>query len=111
MIGGMKIKVEVTKDDIRLGSRKSVAHCPVARAVRRAVKPHKINCGAAGLWEVFLLKRFKDKGRWITRGRNAMNKWVRLPKKVTRFIVAFDMKRPGADPLSFNISVPDEWGK
>jgi len=84
----VRVRVEVTEEDIRRGKRNTCTRCPVARALRRSgvISPSVYHSRAI----------FGRNGQW----------WGGdLPQKVTDFICAFDDREP-VKPFSFVISVP-----
>jgi len=46
----MRVKIEVTQEDIDKGSRESETHCPVARAVKRAIPWFNVRAGNSVLY-------------------------------------------------------------
>lgn len=85
----MKIKVQVTQDDINKGERCSYLHCPVARGMHRAIGT------IVGITP--MRARFLDDGS---------PKEVALPNIAADFIIAFDSER-AVTPFEFEIDVPD----
>lgn len=84
-----KIRIKVTRDDIRQGIRSNGGYCPVARATARA-----LNIGRLGALEV---------------GGTRITRWhgpdMPLPAHVTARIVAYDFFRFMV-PFSFTVKVP-----
>lgn len=84
------MKIDVTADDIRLGKRCVATLCPVARAIRRAMKCR---------WR-----------RWVVRidkieDNEGANEYL-TPLKVVAFIRRFDNKKP-VEPFSFELKVKE----
>lgn len=83
------MRVTITQTDIDKGKIGDCHLCPVARAIRRAVRGRKrvtVGCTTVEI------------GRW----GHGLNKYW-LPKKVTSFIFNFDDKCP-VKPFTFNLT-------
>lgn len=84
----MKVRIEVTQEDIDRGTPGSVHSCAVQRAVQRHVNvpvwagPNNIGVTAMG--------------------------FANTPEAVREWIFAFDHDRRGVQPMSFDLEIPDE---
>lgn len=78
--------VEVTLEDIRLGQKQNCQHCPVARALWRAM-PIEGKFIFVGVWNVQL-----------------RDKEYPLPEVVSRFIRDFDSGK-NVEPFSFELEL------
>jgi hypothetical protein len=79
----MRVRVEVTKNDIRRGRRCDSCHCPIARAVRRAVKGQGI----------------------MVHHNGSIDIGVPPSQKRERFIEKFDSYEP-VEPIVFLMNAP-----
>jgi hypothetical protein len=77
------MRIEVTAEDIAAGEPRHSCHCPVARAISRAM-------GAA--WEAY-----GDEA-----GACDTDDWIDLPAEAERWIAAFDAGRP-VEPFAFEV--------
>ncbi len=84
-----RIKVDVSKHDVRLGRRMSFTGCPVARSLSRSLNQR--------VW-VSGLEILCDRGP----------AYIPTPERVKRFIERFDAQNP-VKPFTFTLNVPDEW--
>jgi hypothetical protein len=85
----MKMKIEVTAEDIKNGIRTLKCDCPVALALKRAgLREPIVNCD-----KVFFFPKL-----------HSPQDIRPLPKKVTAFIRKFDDNRP-VQPFSFCLSL------
>lgn len=83
----MKVRVSVTKNDIAWGVRYDPTRCPIARAVRRRVRPNVdirvstlvVRCG---------------------------NHYVDLPAKAQAFVGQFDLRTRKPAPMTFTLNIP-----
>lgn len=88
------VSVQVTSDDIVHGVRADCWHCPIARALSRAVGQEvHVNYG-----------RISDgSGNGVVGGGRA---WERsLPRNAINFQLGFDCREP-VEPFAFEVSVP-----
>lgn len=94
----MKLKVEVTEEDIKEGCRLSPNLCPVARAVSRARNPGKspLDEGYESAWVTQGVTRFSLESL-ADRAEN--------PPEVTLFIIRFDTQVP-VQPFTFELEIP-----
>lgn len=91
----VKIHIDVTAEDIRLGKACDSQYCPVARAVQRQL---------GKLWRVgssSISKLAEDE----TVVRPAL--MLIPPSSVSYFVTAFDLHL-SVDPFSFELEIPDE---
>jgi hypothetical protein len=87
----MKLKINVTKTDIKRGKRDNRYSCPIARAFQRATGAEKVSVG------MFQMHR-ADK----------MSVDVPLPPEAKEFVTKFDFKgRQSVKPFSFEVEIPD----
>lgn len=91
----MKVKIEVTKEDIKNGTPQDAGKCPIALAAKRKVK----NMG----WVI------ADR-LYIDGYPEGEEKFIDMPKKCEAFIDKFDMVKP-VKPFSFTLNVPLEFIK
>lgn len=87
------MKINVTSNDIQRGKAGEPCWCPVARAIRRAGRAHKIRVSA-------------DEER-ISIGYSRIGKQsisVSTPPKVSRFIAEYDMCIP-VEPFTFELNL------
>lgn len=85
----MKIKIEVYQADINRGVKKSVSQCPIARALRRAIK----GCESVSVDSPQISFRLNQKKYVATTTR-----------KLFRFIRDFDAKgKSSVNPISSTI--------
>jgi hypothetical protein len=87
----MKLRVYVTKQDIKEGKRKSNCDCPVARAIRRALA----NCGIRRKKITVGIYRIQVAGQMD---------WTSA--RVGEFITSFDAGRTNVSPFSFTLNLP-----
>jgi hypothetical protein len=88
----MRIKVDVTANDIRLGKRKDACSCPVARGIGRALRGLgvEVQSVSAG-WQSLEVNDFE---------------FADTPVKASRFIETFDAAgRKAVKPFSFTLNV------
>jgi hypothetical protein len=82
------LKIQVTKNDIKLGKKWDAYACPVAIATERAIK-----------------KKYKDFNKTILIGPDYLhidwNSCFKLPKKVTKFVTEFDWSDKKVKPFSY----------
>lgn len=78
------MKIHVTEDDIRNGTRCNKLGCPVAKALKKAFPQFKWNVD-----EKFLHRRKK----------------IKTPKSVAKFIACFDEAKE-VEPFSFILKLP-----
>ena len=88
------VKVNVTASCIAFGCTEDGANCPVARAIRVCL-PDAVTVDV-GEENVYLAHTWHDRA------------FVALPKKVRKFIGAFD-KGLEVRPFSFTLNVPKEF--
>jgi hypothetical protein len=89
----MKVRINVTKNDIEKGSSGSMVFCPIARAVKRALKPER--------GEIMVSRLYA----YLPNGGGA----VPLPPDATRFVDVFDGEREGTvSPFTFTLVLPIE---
>jgi hypothetical protein len=90
----VRVRIDVTQEDIEAGKRRKVTTCPIARAANRVfVKAARVNT-----FEI------RVAGMHVFTGQP-------LPLRASRFVMAFDSGRP-VKPFSFTIAgVPKEWVK
>lgn len=86
-----EMRVCVTARDIREGKKGDGDSCPVARALRRALKR---NGGYEACSMAIRTAHVKRKGEY---------KMVQVPEKVSAFIRSFDRSRRGAKPFTFTL--------
>lgn len=82
----MKLKINVTQDDIDKGNRGNSNSCPIARVVRGILPMARVNV------------------RYIN--SIGMGADIALPSEATQFIVSFDNHYPVA-PLEFEVDIPE----
>lgn len=82
----MKVRVSVTKNDIARGVRLDDRRCPIARAVRRRVRPNV----AVSVSDLFV---------------RCNNHYAKLPAKAQAFVAQFDMDIQPA-PMTFTLNIP-----
>ncbi len=92
MIGGkVKIKIEVTDDDIKNGRQYDCTCCPIALAAKRAYPQ--------ALWfEVHTAEVS------FTCNRQIAATWLDLPEIAQKFIKSYDSDRNSVVPISFELS-------
>lgn len=95
----MWVKVEVTADDIKRGAKGSCVRCPVARAISRLLDNKLF--AEVGCWTVAVIDR--------SSGKDLLER--DLPKKVGKFIVAYDAYNyyramDIVKPFSFVLNLP-----
>lgn len=88
----MTVQVDVTADDIAHGVRKDCDHCPIARAITRALPGYTV--------EVSRTYAFACKGQ-------EPGLYADLPGQATKFISQFDAER-AVKPLSFELDFQTE---
>lgn len=88
----MRVKIEVTQDDIEKGRRRGSQTCPVARAIKRRLK--------AGIKAAVYGRAGFVKG-WLRHMSD-------MPGKTQRFVADFDSKRP-VKPFTFTLNIPKEY--
>lgn len=91
------IHVDVTADDIASGKESDCAHCPVARAIGRALRDINHNLGAEAAYlgiTIYSAGRFR---RWHVTPPVVVSFWMR----------DFDMGRV-VPPFAFRLEIPDE---
>lgn len=84
----MRVRIEVTKRDIKRGKPRSVACCPIALAAKRRG----------------LLRPLVTSVR-LEAGRKRWRRRIALPLAAVDFIHAFDDER-GPTPIAFTVDVP-----
>jgi len=84
-----RIKINVTKTDIKKGQRCAAGCCPIALAVLRKFKGYAVSVSpySVGVGHYNALERWKD---------------YALPRAATEFIFRFDAKQE-VEPFSFTI--------
>lgn len=87
----MRLRIEVTADDIAKGKRNAICLCPVALAAKRAG-----------------LRSPRAEGDYlVAEDANNNDYHAYCPPKVVEFIEAFDEKGPDAvKPFAFTVSIP-----
>jgi hypothetical protein len=88
----MKIKIEVTQDDINKGERGNARFCPIARACSRII-PNSSKPSIAG-------------GRWNYVNVNNIERRFNVPDFVNDFINDYDLNNP-VTPIEFDIDIPE----
>jgi hypothetical protein len=88
----MRVKIEVTQDDIEKGKRNQCNLCPVARAVKRV----------AHIWGV------GSPGVYPTERMAPLNSIADLPYKARTFVCRFDNALP-VKPFTFTLNIPKEY--
>lgn len=98
----MKLKIEVTVDDIKDGCRGMASNCPVARACFRAYHESNsdIKVVSAYTYEVVFYEAKSFTFGWGTRPKYK----AKLPEHVSRFIDDFDRGEDVA-PIEFEIEL------
>lgn len=102
----MRIKVNVTAEDIHLGRRNNCNSCPVARASKRALT------AASGLATIRVAAAFSSLDLYTppmhTDGYSwhpvLWMDWIKLPKSASQFIRRFDGKQ-SVKPFAFWLEV------
>lgn len=82
----MRIKIEVTQEDINYGIKGICDSCPVARAIKRKVKDHGVSVGSNYI--------------------RVWGKEIQTLKKVSEFIRKFDTAKT-VKPFSFCINLKE----
>ena len=85
----MKVRVEVTQEDIEKGKRKAGWACPIARAIKRRVPQSRRR-------DVFVEHALWEVGYHVRP----------LPRTAQRFVKRFDAGEP-VKPFAFMTEVPD----
>jgi hypothetical protein len=97
----MRVRVEVTRDDIDRGVRRNAKKCPVARAVRRQL--------------IRGCRVFVTGTLIISKGTSVLyEKPIELPQQASRFIAKFDETRMKADrkklkPFVAILDIPEKY--
>ncbi len=86
--------ITVTVEDIVHGLPGNACHCPVARAVKRILKPNVTVGVYPNAIQINLATPFKIV--------------INLPKEVSRFIRLFDSRIKMLDPFQFDIEIPEQ---
>lgn len=91
----MRVRINVTKTDIKKGVRTDCEHCPVARAVLRALKPCGYKFVVVGSNDVDFGVDNPDEANRV------------LPAAAVKWIKAFDesVSKSQNAPFSFNINL------
>lgn len=130
----MKIKICVTKQDIKNGKPQSCHNCPIALAVKRALKKTKdLRFGAVGTYLLMTASGIYPRGE-VRLKRHREELTLSASRRTARFIIAFDdfdpevlkhRRSPGRArtiaqhkrfkkrirPFSFMLSIPDAKGR
>ena len=85
----MRVRVEVTKNDIRRGRCGDCSNCPIARAVKRATKIQNVNVDEDS----------------ISISNDGQSLYIDSSQKCTRFVQKFDSGEK-VKPIVFLINVP-----
>jgi len=94
----VKLRVEVTAEDIAKGQREEVCLCPIALALSR--------CGVRGPAVAGAVGWTPGDNRWsVTFVEDYENETI-LPEECGTFASAFDKGEP-VEPFTFEIEVPD----
>lgn len=98
----MRLKIDVTANDIKYGVQEDQCQCAVARAVKRTMRAQKGLRKWAPLTEV--------PGRSVTWDDPNTEKiyCAPLPKKIRNFITEFDNSKSNVSPVSFTLTIPKE---
>lgn len=86
----MKVRNEVTLDDIIEGLTCSVFHCPIARAVKRNFPAYEVEVDY----------------EYVRLEKGAKQFTFRLPPEAVAFIDAFDAQQH-VEPFSFDLMLPE----
>lgn len=98
----MKLKIDVTANDIKYGKQEDECRCAVARAVKRTMRTQK------GLRKWVPLTEVPGHNV-IWEDPNTDNVYrAPLPKKIQKFITKFDMSKSNVSPVSFTLTIPKE---
>lgn len=84
----MKVKIEVTREDILMGKQRSNCSCPIALAAKRIGETWNISAND--------ISRSKD-GVYVGS--------VRFPAEAEDFIKNFDRDRASVEPFSFEAEI------
>ena len=98
----MRLRVEVTAEDISAGIPEDSCECPVARALKRAGVVEEFAFDGHGFPDPWASPRLEfddiyDEGDRLV---------VRMPIEAGRFAERFDARQP-VEPFTFEIDVPD----
>jgi len=95
----MRLKITVTKNDIRSGRRSHTEQCPIGKAVNRALKPYKLEA-SIDTTDILL---------------STQKEWslfsIKAPTRVISFVKKFDnydVPRSKFEPFDFYLNIPKE---
>lgn len=96
----MRLTIDVTENDIRMGRKENEAHCPVARAAKRALREKKVKGYTVTVPDPNYILLDDAKGWEGIR--------VPLPAKAQKFISTFDTEgKKAVKPFTFTINVKE----
>lgn len=98
----MRLKIDVTANDIKYGVQEDECQCAVARAVKRTLRAQRGLRKWAPLTAV--------PGRSVIWDDPDTDNVYRapLPKKIQNFIAKFDNSKSNVSPVSFTLTIPKE---